>query len=77
MLEKSGALAVGISLNAYGGLAIEFIFSGKGDIIICNNPYICADQRTLAKLTTHCVDFSYETDDFIIKRTTDELHSHA
>jgi hypothetical protein len=78
LLEKSGALAIGLRLNGLGGLSIEFLFSGRGDIIICSNPYICADQRTLAKLTDHCIDFSYETDDFIITRTTeDELPSHA
>ncbi len=71
LLEKTpGAVAMRLTVGNAGGVQIETLFAAKSarDVVICNNPVILTDLRTLTELSDEAIDFSYDTEEFIITR---------
>lgn len=79
LIKKADATSARLTILPTGSLSIELVFtpSALSDIIISTTPKIFTDLLTIMKLNDGSIDFSYDTDDFIITRDTDVIPSYA
>lgn len=76
MVSRSrGASGIRLTCHPFGGVSIEPVFtpSEHGDIILSLVPKVTTDLFTLRQLKPASIDFSYLTEDFIIKRDLDVI----
>lgn len=71
LLKKQRPVAaVKLVAGEKGGFEIQFLFSvcPDSDIIISSIPLVLTNKQTLAKLNDGSIDYSYSSEEFIIKK---------